>query len=37
VQLRTNTEEELVSTLIKRLAKKTRTRIVLEQFNPVKL
>ena len=37
VQLRTKTEGEPLLTLIKRLAKKTRTRIVLQQFNPVKL
>ena len=37
VQMRTKTEDESLSTLIKRLAKKTRTRIVLQQFNPVKL
>lgn len=37
VQLRTKTEGEAPATLIKRLAIKTRTRIVLQQFNPAKL
>jgi phage repressor protein C with HTH and peptisase S24 domain len=37
VQLRTTIEGEPAQALIKRLAEKTATRIVLEQFNPVKL
>jgi phage repressor protein C with HTH and peptisase S24 domain len=37
VQLRTKIEGEAPERLIKRLAKKTRTRIVLQQFNPVEL
>ena len=37
VQLRTKAAGEPLLTLIKRLTKKTRTRIVLQQFNPVKL
>ena len=35
VQIRTKTEPD--PRLIRRLAKKTRTKIVLEQFNPAKL
>ena len=37
VQMRTKTEGEQISMLIKRLVKKGRTRIVLQQFNPVQL
>jgi len=37
VQLRTKTEGEPPPALIKRLAKRTGTRIVLEQLNPAKL
>ena len=37
VQLRTKTTGEPDPRLIRRLAKKTRTKIVLEQFNPAKL
>jgi phage repressor protein C with HTH and peptisase S24 domain len=37
VQLRTKTQGEPPPTLIKRLANKTATTIVLEQFNPAKL
>jgi phage repressor protein C with HTH and peptisase S24 domain len=37
VQMRTTTEGEPPPTLIRRLAKKSRMRIVLQQFNPVKL
>jgi phage repressor protein C with HTH and peptisase S24 domain len=37
VQLRTKSADEPDPRLIRRLAKKTRTRIVLQQFNPAKL
>jgi len=37
VQVRTKTEGGPAQALIKRLAEKTGTRIVLEQFNPVRL
>ena len=37
VQVRTKTEGGPAQALIKRLAEKTETRIVLEQFNPVRL
>ena len=37
VQLRTKTGDERDPRLIRRLAKKTRTKIVLQQFNPAKL
>lgn len=37
VQLRAKTEGEAPARLIKRLARRTRTRIVLEQFNPAEL
>jgi phage repressor protein C with HTH and peptisase S24 domain len=37
VQLRTKTEAEAPPVMIKRLTAKTRMKIVLEQFNPVRL